>query len=162
VEPSTERLVLRPIEPEDLRRLERLFYRLSPTTVYRRFFRPVARPSRRVLDELANVDHQAREAIAALDGDEIVGVARYGRGADGEYELAVVVEDAWQRRGVGRLLMAELTERARRSGIDRFTATVLSENKAVQCFIRALAPDARFSGWGLSADVVIPLGEQAA
>ena len=100
---------VRPIEPGDADRLERMFFRLSPTTIYRRFFSPIHEPSPRMLMWLTNVDHDRREALVALDGDEIVAVARYdGRAGATEAEIAVTVEDAWQHRGVGRRLARRL------------------------------------------------------
>ena len=70
-------LSVRPIEPDDVDRLGRMFERLSPTTIYRRFFSPIHEASPRMLMWLTNVDHDRREALVALDGDEIVAVARY-------------------------------------------------------------------------------------
>ena len=70
-------LSVRPIEPDDVDRLGRMFGRLSPTTIYRRFFSPIHEASPRMLMRLTNVDHDRREALVALDGDEIVAVARY-------------------------------------------------------------------------------------
>ena len=58
-----------------------------------------------------------------------MGVARYSVLADpGEAEIALVVEDAWQGRGLGTILLAALLEHAESRGIPRFLAYVLADN----------------------------------
>src|SRR5947208_1281870 len=100
-------LVVRPIGAGDGERLRRLFERLSPESVYRRFFTrfPALPPA--VLEHLAAVDHQDHEGLVALDGDEIVAVARWDRRAGNgpEADVSILVQDAWQHRGLGRALM---------------------------------------------------------
>ena len=66
----------RAIRPDDADRLEGLFYRLSPQSLYLRFFSPVPRPRRAVIERLANVDYTDRLALVAVIDDEIIGVAR--------------------------------------------------------------------------------------
>jgi GNAT superfamily N-acetyltransferase len=138
------RLWLRPLERDDGERLCRLYRRLSAESLYRRFLSPmpVARPD--VLRRLLDVDHCGREAIAALEGDEIVAVARYIRTAGGDdAEIALVVADDWQRRGLGRLLLRSLARLARRRGIRSFTGTIAGENRAAMLLVRSTAPGVR-------------------
>ena len=59
---------------------------------------------------------------------------------DGEAEMAIVVEDGWQSMGVGKSLLSELALRAKRRGIEAFTAEVLGTNR------RMLGLAARFPG----------------
>ncbi len=66
----------RAILPEDDVRLDRLFYRLSPQSLYLRFFTPMPRPNRAIIDRLVNVDYVDRLALVALIDDEPAGVAR--------------------------------------------------------------------------------------
>jgi GNAT superfamily N-acetyltransferase len=121
---------LRPIRPDDAVRLRRMFDRLSADTVYLRFFSPVRRPSEDALRYLASVDHRDRLAVVAESADEIVGVARCDRTPDDDRaEVAVVVEDAWQGRGLARLLLGRLGAEARLRGIVELVATVLPENR---------------------------------
>jgi GNAT superfamily N-acetyltransferase len=136
---------IRPIEPGDVDRLERLFYRLSPETVYRRFFSPVTKPRRGTLEHLATVDHRDRDAVVAVVDGEIVGVARYDKiqAFPNAAEIAIVVEDAWQRHHVATELLNELTRIARSRGYTMFTASMLGENRPVVSLIKALNPDAR-------------------
>jgi GNAT superfamily N-acetyltransferase len=136
-------LTVRPIEPADLDRLRRMFFRLSPTTVYRRFFSPIPEPSCRMLRWLTDVDHDRREASVALDGDEIVAVARYdGRPGTAEAEIAVTVEDAWQHRGIGRHLARRLARVALDHGFERFIAIMLPDNREAMGLLRNLSSDA--------------------
>jgi GNAT superfamily N-acetyltransferase len=141
--PDRTVLAVRPIAPADVDRMRRMFFRLSPTTVYRRFFSPIQEPSHRMLRWLTEVDHDRREALVALDGDEIVAVARYdGRVGTREAEIAVTVEDAWQHRGVGRHLARRLAFVARDHGFERFIAIMLPDNREAIGLLRKLSNDA--------------------
>jgi GNAT superfamily N-acetyltransferase len=141
-------LTVRPIGPTDIARLERMFFRLSPATVYRRFFSPIHEPSPRMLMWLTNVDHDRREALVAVHGDEIVAVARYdGRPGSTEAEIAVTVEDAWQHRGIGGRLARRLAAVALDHGFEQFIATMLPDNREAIGLLHRLSADAsvRFS-----------------
>jgi RimJ/RimL family protein N-acetyltransferase len=132
----------RPILPEDADRLERMFYRLSPLTVYRRFFTAVSRPSRAVLHHLTALDYVDRFAFVAVIDDEVVAVARYDRLSDTtEAEVAVIVEDAWQKRGLATRLLWRLTAAARDRGVEVFIAGVLGENRPMMGLLEALGDD---------------------
>ena len=149
---------MRPLQPEDRERLRRLFFRLSPLSVYRRFASPLRAPSNPCLDWLVDVDHVEREAIAALEGDEIVAVARYYRRpfADSA-EIAVVVADDWQRRGLGILLLRRLGRLARRRGVRTFTGIALGENRPALELIRRLARRPTFRWASGQIEFEIPL-----
>ena len=123
-------VVLRPIRSEDAPALTRLYDRLSPESAYQRFFAVMRRLPPDWARILADVDHDRRAAIVALGpGGELVGVARYSVLVDpGEAEIALVVEDAWQGRGLGTILLAALLEHAESRGIPRFLAYVLADN----------------------------------
>jgi RimJ/RimL family protein N-acetyltransferase len=134
-------LMVRPIRDDDVDRLRRLFYRLSPETVYRRFFQPVKQPSEKLLHHLAEVDHQLRQAIVAELDDEIIAVVRYDRStATDVAEVAVVVEDAWQGHGLGRRLLRRLAVDALEHGVADLTATVLGENQRALRLAHHVAP----------------------
>ena len=136
-------LTVRPIVITDAARLERLFTRLSRQSVQFRFFSPVTRPPQAALLRLADVDHARRDALVALDGEEIVGVARYdARPGATEAEIALTIEDAWQRRGLGSLLARRRAKVARARGYERFLATMLPDNRAALGLIHKVAPDA--------------------
>jgi len=149
-------LTVREITIDDIERLRRMFNRLSPDSVYRRFFSPIHEPSRTALLWLTSVDHDTREALVALDGDEIVAVARYdGRADRNTAEIAVTVEDDWQHRGVGQRLTKRLAKRAIDHGIESFELVVQPDNRAALGLLRKLSPDAsvRFDGGEYAASV---------
>ena len=149
---------LRPLERDDRQRLVRLFDRLSPETVYRRFLSPIQEPSEAGLDRLLDLDHREREAVAAMAGEEVIGVARYSRTpGTRSADLAVVVEDARQGRGLSRLLLERLAQLARLRGIDRFTATIHSENRPAIHVLRRSFPSASFQLAGTEVDAELPL-----
>jgi GNAT superfamily N-acetyltransferase len=133
----------RPVRPDDAPLFCRLWDRLSPETVYRRFHAPLRRPPAEA-HRLVEVDHDLREALVAVIGGEVVGVARYDRSpADpGTADVAVVVEDAWQGVGVGRQLLGELTELAARRGVRSLTADVQADNDRMVGLLRRLLPGA--------------------
>jgi RimJ/RimL family protein N-acetyltransferase len=144
VDESTDQILYRPIQADDVDRLRRLFFRLSPETILLRFFQPVRSPSERMLHHFAEVDHDAREAIVAMDGDEIIAVARYDRSSDGAHaEVAILVEDAWQGRGLGKRLLRRLTAGALEHGVTTMTATVLGENRRALHLAHSVAPTMR-------------------
>jgi GNAT superfamily N-acetyltransferase len=132
----------RPVEPADRTSFYRLWPRLSPETVYRRFHAPVHRLPDETVRRLVTVDHDLREAVVAVVGGEVVGVARYDRPLDdpSTAEVAVVVEDAWQRAGIGRQLLTDLTDLAARRGVRTVTATVQPDNRPVLRLVRRLLP----------------------
>ena len=124
------RVLIRPIAPDDRDELAAGFERLSDESRYRRFFGPMKRLSEHDLDHLTQVDHHDHEALVAIDEEtgDGVGVARYVRIGPHEAEPAVVVADAWQRRGVGSRLLEALVARAVEEGVETFRAPVLAQN----------------------------------
>jgi GNAT superfamily N-acetyltransferase len=154
-------LAVRPIEADDADRLQRMFERLSPESRLFRFLAPVHRLTPLTLLRLAAVDHERREALVALDGDEIVAVARYDELAprDGHRraEVALTVEDAWQRHTLGRRLVRRLGALAADRGYDTFVATIMPENRAALGLVHRLARDARVAFVGGHYEAHIPL-----
>jgi GNAT superfamily N-acetyltransferase len=152
------RVSVRPLREDDGERLRRLFFRLSPLSVYRRFMSPLPAPREEGLRRLLDVDHSEREALAALDGDEIVAVARYARRpGSGAAEIAVVVADDWQRDGLAHLLLERLSGLARARGIELFRATVLGDNAPAMHMIRSFFPTTRARWETGVAEFEIPL-----
>jgi len=121
---------LRPIRPADAPAIVDLHSRMSDRTRYLRYFSPYPRIPERDLERFVNVDHADREAFVTVTGDRITAVGRYERlGPDSpDAEVAFVVEDAHQGRGIGSVLMEHLAEAARANGISRFVAEVLPQN----------------------------------
>jgi GNAT superfamily N-acetyltransferase len=140
-------IATRPVRPDDDELFRRLWPRLSRETVYRRFHAPLHRIPVETVRRLVEVDHHLREAVVAVVGGEVIGVARYDRSpADpATAEFAIVVEDAWQGLGVGRQLLVELTALASERGVRELTATVQPDNDRVISLIRRLLPQSTFT-----------------
>jgi predicted N-acetyltransferase YhbS len=144
-------VTFRPIVPADAERLRRLFHRLSPQSLYQRFFVPVTTPDEELLHRLATVDYDERLALVAVVDDEIVGVARFDRSGfwlarpdspvAQEAEAAVIVEDAWQGRGLATRLLWRLSAAARDRGVRAFTAGILGENRPMMGLLDVIAED---------------------
>ena len=132
-------LTIRPIEPRDIDELRAFFWRMSPETRYYRFLSPLRRPDEACLHHLAEVDHRDRDALVASLDDHVVAVARYDRDAEEprHAEVAVVVEDAWHRHGIATALLRQLGGVATQRGVERFTATVAADNRAVATLVRS-------------------------
>lgn len=141
---SGEPVVLRLLEPADEGLIRRFYYRLSLETIYKRFMSPVMPPADNLVRRLMNIDHCRREALVAIDRDGIAGVARYAPFGENGFDVAIVVADAWQRRGLGTVLMRRLGHIARARGINRFHATLLAENRGAKRFLQRLSPAASF------------------
>ncbi len=139
-------LRLRSADPGDNARLRRMFYRLSPTTIYRRLFLPAPQVPHWAarFAALATCDGERRYAVVALLGDEVLGFANvaYEAVTTREAELAIVVEDAWQGQGIGRMLMAAVVDQARRREIGALTARILADNDRVLRLVTRFFPDA--------------------
>ncbi|HLV97446.1 MAG TPA: GNAT family N-acetyltransferase [Ktedonobacterales bacterium] len=133
-------VLLRAVRLDDTARLERLFYRLSPASITSYFFLPLPRQPQWAarLSEMAWADGVDRSVLVALVDEEIVGVARYDRTATEEAEFALLIEDGWQQRGLGKRLLVRLVNEARRHGIGTFRAYIQGENQRAFRLVRAL------------------------
>ena len=138
--PSLGDVTIRPIEPRDAEELRALFWRMSPESRYFRFLSPVQKPADSCLHHLAEVDHRDRDALVASMNDHVVAVARYDRDENEprHAEVAVVVEDAWHRHGIATALLHALGGVATERGVERFTATVAADNRAVTTLVHSL------------------------
>ena len=122
---------LRPIRPDDAPRLIEFYDQLSRHTAYQRFFTVMKRLPPDWARLLATVDYRRRLALVAEHGPaaELVAVARYEPTDDPRVaEVAFVVRDDFQGKGLGTVLLSALLEAARARGIERFRAYVLADN----------------------------------
>ena len=124
---------LRPIVPEDADRLVRFHSRLSERTRYLRYFGPFPQIPPRELARMTTVDHYSRVAFVGMLGGEIIAIGIYeslaGDGKPGTAEVAFVVADEHQGRGLGPILLEHLAGAAAENGFTRFEAEVLPQNR---------------------------------
>lgn len=130
----------RAMQPTDEPLTRDLFYSLSQETVYYRYMSHMKRIPRKQLQNFVYVDHRNEVAIVGTvpeaSGDEIIAVGRYYLDQKtNRAEVAFVVRDDWQMRGIGSFIMKHLATIAKRNGISGFTAEVMRENKAMQAVI---------------------------
>lgn len=146
---SPEGLTIRPLAAADRSALAKLPDRVSAPSAIARFHGAVSSLSEPLLDHLLNLEAGQREAVVAVDETGIAGVARYARDSAGSdtAEVAILVADEWQHRGVARQMLRSLIARALQAGITRFRADMLPENIAARRLFAGLAPtvDERFT-----------------
>jgi RimJ/RimL family protein N-acetyltransferase len=138
-------IVIRPIRGDDHGRLRDSHDRLSPESRYRRFLS--SKPQLTVADtrylvEIDGCDHYALVAtLPGVEGAPIVAVARFIRFPDDREvaEMAIVVGDDHQRRGVGTELVNRLARAAVERGVRRFRATMLTDNLGIRRLLEDLA-----------------------
>lgn len=126
---------IRPIVPEDAPKYVEFYSRVSAESKYFRFFAPYPRLSDKDVQRFTEVDHHKRVAFVMTLQDDIIAVGRYDAISDEEAEVAFLVEDVHQGRGIGQLLLEHLAQAGRERGFLRFTAEVLPENvRMIQVF----------------------------
>ncbi|MFF8267434.1 GNAT family N-acetyltransferase [Streptomyces sp. NPDC016562] len=135
---------IRPITTEDAGRLVSFYEQVSDESKYYRFFAPYPRLSDRDVRRFTHHDYVDRVGLAATIGGQFIGTVRYDRiGPDGrpasapadEAEVAFLVQDAHQGRGVASALLEHIGAVARERGIRRFAAEVLPANtKMIKVF----------------------------
>lgn len=139
-------VTLRPIRPEDAQ-IEQAFVRdLSDESRYSRFLNMQQELSPLMLARFTQIDYDREMALIATieaQGEERqIGVARYVINPDGKScEFAVVIADAWQKRGIGHKLLGLLIEVARNKGLSSMEGEVLKSNKGMLRLITALGFD---------------------
>jgi len=143
------RLTIRPMLPEDAAREQAFVQGLSQASKQLRFMNAVRELSPRQLQRFTNPDPAREFALVALrpgagQPDEQVAVARFALDAGGEgCEFALAVADAWQRRGLGRHLMARLIEAATARGLRVMWGQVSADNAGMLALARALGFEIR-------------------
>jgi len=136
-------LTLRHISPADFAREQAFVRGLSTQSSYLRFHGTVKDLSKQDLEAFTNPDSRNAVALIVLHsgetGEKEIGVARYVIDPDRtNCEFAVVVADAWQKRGIGTRLMNALIEHLQASGVNRISGTVLKRNAVMRKFVKHL------------------------
>ncbi|WDP88558.1 MAG: bifunctional acetate--CoA ligase family protein/GNAT family N-acetyltransferase [Desulfobacter sp.] len=126
-------IFIRPVRPEDAGAMMAFFERLSPRTVYYRFFSPLKQLSKEMLIRLTQIDYDREVALVAVSppepGEKIIGVARIIFAGGGAGEFAIMLADSWQGKGIGAALLKRCLAFARKAGLKRVYGLVLSENR---------------------------------
>jgi RimJ/RimL family protein N-acetyltransferase len=133
-------VLIRPVHRADAPLVTDGFARLSGHSRRMRFLArkdALSAAELRYFTDLDHHDHEALGAVSRPDGRG-VGVARYVRDANDPQaaEIALTIVDDWQGRGLGTELLAQLSRRARREGVRRFTALVSADNAAMTALLR--------------------------
>jgi acetyltransferase len=117
-------IIIRPIHPDDADDLQSAFMRLSTQSIYLRFHSYKKELTDEEARHLTKVDYHKQMAFVATckenGQDIVVGVSRYAMLDEGDPEIAeaaVVVDDKYQGRGIGKLLLWRLVNYARTKGI---------------------------------------------
>jgi len=126
-------VLVRPIRPGDEPMMRELLHSFSKETIYHRFFTMIADMSLEQLKYYVNVDYEERMAIVGTTEvekrEKIIAVARYDLDRPSNMaEVAVVVGDEWQNKGLGSFLLKYLAQIAVTRGISGFTAEVMPDN----------------------------------
>ena len=130
----------RAMGPTDEPATRDLFYSLSRETLYYRYMSNLERISRKELRNYVYIDHRNQVAIVGTlpeaHGEEIIAIGGYYLDQKtNRAEVAFIVRDDWQGRGIGTFIMKHLTGIAKRNGIAGFTAEVLTGNKPMQAVL---------------------------
>lgn len=120
---------IRPIRAEDKDLLVEFYSRVSDQSKYYRFFSPMPTLSERDVARFTEVDHVDRVAFVVLLRGQMIAVGRYDVVEPGEAEVAFLVQDDHQGRGIAQVLLEHLAQAARERGIERFVAEVLPDNQ---------------------------------
>jgi acyl-CoA hydrolase/RimJ/RimL family protein N-acetyltransferase len=134
--PDGTEILVRPIRPDDEPRIKGMFYSFSEQTKYLRYHGTLKTMPHNRLQVFCNIDYDTEMALVVERGvtghADIIGVARYmTNAAKRSAEMAFVVADAYQRKGLGTLLFRRLIEVGKQAGIRQFTADVLPENSGM-------------------------------
>jgi len=135
-----ERIVIRPISPADGQQLAALHARLSPDSIYRRYFGVKPRLSPVEIGRFTSADEKWRFALVGVrDAGPLAGVARYeGTTSSTDAEIALVVDDALHHLGLGTLLLRRLIDVALVNGMTSLNAIVLASNQPMLALLRTL------------------------
>lgn len=147
---------LRPITANDADLLVAFYQRVSDESKYFRFFAPYPRLTQRDIERFTNVDHDRRVALIITVGDDMVAVGRYDYVGDEKAEVAFLVEDDYQGRGIGSILLEHLAAAARERNVGGFVAEVLPSNRKMLTVFQ----DAGYTVEHTFGDGVVTLGFQ--
>nr|MBA2465632.1 GNAT family N-acetyltransferase [Nocardioidaceae bacterium] len=123
---------LRPIRGDDQELLVEFYEQVSAESKYLRFFAPMPRLSEKDVERFTHVDHHDRVAFVLTVAQQVIAVARFDKILPSpgpvQAEVAFLVQDAHQGRGIAQLMLEHLAQAGRERGVQRFVAETLPEN----------------------------------
>ena len=152
-----EQMVIRPIRPDDAGQLAAMHARLSPNSIYRRYFGFKPSLNAAEIRRFTDIAEEWRFALVAVRSNgQLAGVTRYeGQAGRADAEIALIVDDTLQHHGLGRILLQRLIDVARVRGVASLTAIVLPSNTPMLHLLRSLPVPSVFGRDG--GDVVVTL-----
>jgi acyl-CoA hydrolase/RimJ/RimL family protein N-acetyltransferase len=129
-------IFFRPVKPTDEAALSEMLYSLSETSIRTRYMAQTMTFPHKDVQRLTNIDYIHNLAIVGtvpgVSGEEFVAIAQYFLDPKtGSAEVAFLVQDEWQKKGMGTFLLNYLAQVAKKRGVKRFYAKVLPTNKAM-------------------------------
>ncbi len=123
----------RPAKLTDEAMIKEMFYSLSEATMYQRYMGPKKQMPHKEIQRLIDIDYEGTMTVIAMEKDSdhfhVIGMASYDTDkASNTAEVAFVVVDRWQNKGIGMQFMDMLIKIAKDKGVRAFTAELLSEN----------------------------------
>ncbi len=155
-------IFFRPVKPTDDPALAEMLYSLSRESVRNRYFTHTMTFPHRDVQKLTNIDYRNELAVVGVvpgpADEEIVAIAQYFLEPKTQAaEVAFIVQDEWQRRGMGTFLLEYLTQAARQRGVKRFYASVIGGNRPMLAIFQNSGYDVetRFDGesYSISYDI---------
>jgi GNAT superfamily N-acetyltransferase len=130
------RVRIRALHSREERPIRVLHAHLSPRSRYLRFLSPIPTLPDAVVRRLACVDYRRRLAVVAEDEGAgcagVVALASFSAVDETTAEVSVVVQDDWQRQGVGTALVSTILDAAEKRGFDHFVATIATDNSIIR------------------------------
>ena len=129
-------IFFRPVKPTDEAAISVMLYSLSPSSIRTRYMAQTVAFPHKDIQRLTNIDYTQDIAIVgtvpSVSGEQVVAIAQYFLDPKTQAaEVAFLVQDEWQKNGMGTFLLAYLTQIAKKRGVKRFYAKVLPTNKAM-------------------------------
>jgi acyl-CoA hydrolase len=161
-------IFFRPIKPPDEPALAEMLYSLSSQSVHTRYFTHTMTFPHKAVQKLTNIDYRNDLAIVAVvpspSGQDIVAIGQYFLDPKTQAaEVAFLVQDEWQQRGMGTFLLEYLAQIARKRGVKRFYAKVLPVNKPMLAIFHnsGYKVNTEFDGEAYSVEFDLTHKEQA-
>jgi len=127
-------IFFRPVKPTDEPALSGMLYSLSEESVRKRYMTRTKAFPHKDVQQLTNIDYKNDLAIVGVvpgvSGEQVVAIGQYFLDPKTQSaEVAFIVQDEWQQKGMGTFLLDYLTQIAKQRGVKRFYGKVLPNNK---------------------------------